>query len=545
MAEVKWHNARYNFCFLLWLRDGKYLLKACRFDRFLRTSITESIVEQQVELPNMKTNLLLLSLFLLTIGALQAQPATSASDMGRQVGKTTPTSFKSVLQFKHYHPLEVYQKPLESVAIEVYNLTKQQEVMATTSLTPSFEFTFQAGNTYVFRFIKDGYFVKRIVARIGTDGCIACFEGLNTLMDQDANADLRDLSQIDVFMLPEQRGPRLTLNKMTFGSDKTADLNAASVMALNEVALFLADNPHLVVQLEVHTDARGDQEANRMLGQQRGEAILQYLKTRGVSERSVFVKNYGATRPVVNCAENVPCSEVEHSRNRRVVCWFRSVMASNPCAQRSLVELLTAEGWIKPAAALRTDVAKSSDTPNANVTTDVEPLPRVPTTQMFSASAFYDGNQPNMNAVGKDKICDVNNIDPMAGTDPDAGLQVTRAAMGRVPGSQFISKRATVAYDESGERVIRRTGQATVVSETFTGYKVELMLSKDELGNDAPIFKRYGKVFLDDTGTHFSYMIGAFDELEPAKAFMEAVIKPYYKEARVIKYQEGARIKAN
>lgn len=492
----------------------------------------------------MKTNYLFLSLLLLGIfSQAHAQSSAAPNDLGRQVGKNMPTSFKSTLQFKHYHPIADYQQPLESVAIEVYNLTTQQQEATTTSLTPRFEFTFQAGNTYVLRFIKEGYFIKRIVARIGADGCIACFEGLNTLMDHHANGDITDLSTLDVFLLPEQRGPRLTLHEITFGSDKSADLNEATVSSLNELALFLADNPHLVVQLEVHTDARGDAEANRLLGQQRGEAILQYLKTRGASERSIFVKNYGATRPVVSCSDELPCSEEDHNRNRRVVCWFRSVVAANPCAQRSVLEVLTAEGWIKPAPS-QDLTASDSNAPTPNVTTDVAPLPRVSSSQMFSASAFYDGNQPTMNSSGKDKICDVNNIDPMAGTDPNAGLQVTRAAMGRVPGSQFISKRATIAYDESGDRVIRRTGQATVVSETFTGYKVELMLSKDELGNDAAIFKRYGKVFLDDTGTHFSYMIGAFEELEPAQAFMEAVIKPYYKEARVIKYQDGNRIKA-
>lgn len=490
----------------------------------------------------MKTNYLLLSLWVCLASLAQAQPAATPYDLGLQVGKTQPTSFKSVLRFKHYHPLADYQKPIESVTVEVYNLTEQVVEAEATALTPNYEFTFQSGNTYVLRVRKEGYFIKRIVARIGTDGCIACFEGLNTLMDQPANADIRDLSHIDVFLLPEQRGPRLTLHDVRFDAQKQTVLQDATVMALNEMALFLADNPHLVVQLEVHTDTRGDEEANRALGQQRGEAILQYLKTRSASERSVYVKNYGETRPVVNCAEGVPCTEVEHSRNRRVVCWFRSVVAANPCAQRSLVEVLTAEGWIKPAQDL---AAVDGDLPAANVTTDVAPLPRVATGQMFSASAFYDGNQPTMNNSGKDKICDVNNIDPMAGTDPNAGLQVTRAAMGRVPGSQFISKRATVAYDESGDRVIRRTGQATVVSETFTGYKVELLLSKDELGNDASIFKRYGKVFLDDTGSHFSYMIGAFEEEAPARSFMEAVIKPYYKEARVIKYQDGARIKAD
>ena len=70
-----------------------------------------------------------------------------------------------------------------------------------------------------------------------------------------------------------------------------------------------------------------------------------------------------------------------------------------------------------------------------------------------------------------------------------------------------------------------------------------MFTSVDELPNDHKVFKRHGKVYLDDTGVAFSYMLGEFATKEAAEKFIKTVVRFSYPDAKVIKYKEGKRKK--
>ncbi len=108
-------------------------------------------------------------------------------------------------------------------------------------------------------------------------------------------------------------GKEMTLDNLIFPQGK-AKIDAASYTELNSVAKMLQDNPPMVIQLEGHTDNRGDPKENMKLSQQRVEAVKTYLISKGVAKHKVKTKAFGGTMPLSQ--EN---TEASHKMNRRVV----------------------------------------------------------------------------------------------------------------------------------------------------------------------------------------------------------------------------------
>ena len=81
-----------------------------------------------------------------------------------------------------------------------------------------------------------------------------------------------------------------------------------------EVADALLRNPDLeLIEIQGHTDNRGELEVNMLLSQRRAEAVRQWLIQHGVEPARLMAKGYGPTRPLV---PNI--TAYNRARNRRV-----------------------------------------------------------------------------------------------------------------------------------------------------------------------------------------------------------------------------------
>ncbi len=94
-------------------------------------------------------------------------------------------------------------------------------------------------------------------------------------------------------------------------------IRADSVPGLDKMALFLLDNPTIVVELGAHTDSMGDAQGNQYLSQQRAQSGVNYLITKGIPATRITAMGYGETKLKNRCADGVPCSAQEHQENRR------------------------------------------------------------------------------------------------------------------------------------------------------------------------------------------------------------------------------------
>lgn len=94
---------------------------------------------------------------------------------------------------------------------------------------------------------------------------------------------------------------------------RSAVISPESYPELNTVADMLHSNPNMVIQLEGHTDTRGDKNLNLKLSEDRVEAVRNYLVRRGVSKSRIKLKAFGGSQPL--SMEN---TEEAHKLNRRV-----------------------------------------------------------------------------------------------------------------------------------------------------------------------------------------------------------------------------------
>jgi hypothetical protein len=90
-----------------------------------------------------------------------------------------------------------------------------------------------------------------------------------------------------------------------------------SAIGLNRVVKLLNDYPDMTIELSSHTDARGSDEYNLILSQNRADAVKRYLVKQGISSYRLTAKGYGETKLVNGCNNGVQCTENQHQENRR------------------------------------------------------------------------------------------------------------------------------------------------------------------------------------------------------------------------------------
>ncbi|MBD0294206.1 MAG: OmpA family protein, partial [Flavisolibacter sp.] len=86
--------------------------------------------------------------------------------------------------------------------------------------------------------------------------------------------------------------------KKIFFETGSYQLLSQSFTALDQVAQLLKNNPYLKLAIEGHTDAIGSSESNQALSENRANAVLGYLKEKGIAESRLKATGYGATRPL-------------------------------------------------------------------------------------------------------------------------------------------------------------------------------------------------------------------------------------------------------
>ncbi len=100
--------------------------------------------------------------------------------------------------------------------------------------------------------------------------------------------------------------------RILFKSDSAA-LDKKSTPTLNKLAEVAKACPRVVINIEGHTDSRGNASMNMKLSERRAQSIVDYLVKAGVEEGRLKAKGYGPTRPIApnNSAANM-------ARNRRI-----------------------------------------------------------------------------------------------------------------------------------------------------------------------------------------------------------------------------------
>lgn len=152
-------------------------------------------------------------------------------------------------------------------------------------------------------FPKDGYLSNKDVRVISTVG---------EAVSKDFAADFAVKPIVPNLRMPEVQ---YELGK--------AELLPNSKDSLNYLYDIMKDNPTTVVELNSHTDSRGDAVSNMTLSAARAQSCVDYLvKEKGINDKRLVAKGYGKTQllvsdDVIKKAASQQEKEALHQKNRR------------------------------------------------------------------------------------------------------------------------------------------------------------------------------------------------------------------------------------
>jgi outer membrane protein OmpA-like peptidoglycan-associated protein/tetratricopeptide (TPR) repeat protein len=116
-----------------------------------------------------------------------------------------------------------------------------------------------------------------------------------------------------LLLKPIVKNKTIELRNILFDFNKYT-LRKESYPVLNQLADFLNSNPDITIELNAHTDTRGDYYPNLILSYKRAEAAREYLASKGIAGARIFANGFGETFPLVKNAR----TEWDHEQNRRV-----------------------------------------------------------------------------------------------------------------------------------------------------------------------------------------------------------------------------------
>ncbi|MFT5858509.1 MAG: outer membrane protein OmpA-like peptidoglycan-associated protein [Flavobacteriaceae bacterium] len=194
---------------------------------------------------------------------------------------TVTVKKKSFTVFKGKTIDALTKKPVES-NIEITDNTSGKiiETFTTNSATGKFIITLASGKNYGIAVKADGYLFHS--------------ENFDIPMGSGDNLvnKIIELKNIKI-------GSKIALRNVFFDTGKSI-LRKESNAELDRLVKLMKDVPGLEVELSGHTDNTGSAQLNEGLSQDRAQAVVNYLKGKGVAASRMTAKGYGSRKPVAS-----------------------------------------------------------------------------------------------------------------------------------------------------------------------------------------------------------------------------------------------------
>lgn len=123
------------------------------------------------------------------------------------------------------------------------------------------------------------------------------FSNIEQVSTKGLNRSTTLYVKLELDIQQAKQGGQFVLNKIYFETNK-ADLNTAASTDLNRLVKYLQDNPTASLEIQGHTDNRGNDALNNRLSQSRAVSVLNYLVSQGISPTRLTAKGYGSKNPI-------------------------------------------------------------------------------------------------------------------------------------------------------------------------------------------------------------------------------------------------------
>ena len=173
----------------------------------------------------------------------------------------------------------ITKKAIEAIIEITDNATgKVVETFTTNSATGKFLLSLASGGNYGIAVKADGYLFHSENFDI-PDGSV--YNLVNKTIE---------LKNIKI-------GSKIALRNVFFDTGRS-DIRSESNAELDRLVQLLKDVPSLKIELSGHTDNTGSAQSNIQLSQDRANAVVNYLVSKGISKDRLVAKGYGSDRPV-------------------------------------------------------------------------------------------------------------------------------------------------------------------------------------------------------------------------------------------------------
>lgn len=87
------------------------------------------------------------------------------------------------------------------------------------------------------------------------------------------------------------------LREIQFGSNKST-INEKSAKEIDEVVAILKENKDLKLEIQGHSDSKGNTAYNYKLSQKRADSVKKYITDKGIESKRIISKGYGPSQPM-------------------------------------------------------------------------------------------------------------------------------------------------------------------------------------------------------------------------------------------------------
>ena len=123
--------------------------------------------------------------------------------------------------------------------------------------------------------------------------------------------------EIEVSLAPTEviiTDKEVVLNNVYFEFNKS-NITAQGAAELDKLVKVMKENPLMAIFVKSHTDSKGSDEYNLVLSEQRAQATVQYLISKGISGAKLTGKGFGSSEQKIKCGTN--CTDEQDAQNRR------------------------------------------------------------------------------------------------------------------------------------------------------------------------------------------------------------------------------------
>ena len=111
-----------------------------------------------------------------------------------------------------------------------------------------------------------------------------------------ADSSLNKPKKMDMQVDEIKVGKAYKINNLTFGVN-SADFTAQTIFIIQELAVFLKENPNIHIAVHGHTDNVGDPTLNLKLSNERAKRVYDILLMEGITSNRLTWKGFGMTKP--------------------------------------------------------------------------------------------------------------------------------------------------------------------------------------------------------------------------------------------------------